>query len=183
MTYYGGKELAAAFRTVRNNTILIAEDIPEDKYNFRATPETRSVAQMLAHIAVSSRFQSHVHVNRVTDLKTVNFDALFQEFRAEENKARSKAELIELLKFEGDAFASYLDSVSESLLSETVALPPGAQPQTKSRFEMLLGAKEHEMHHRAQLMLIQRMLGQVPHLTRLMEQRMAARAAAAQAQT
>ena len=29
MTYYGGKELAAAFRTVRNNTIQIPEDIPE----------------------------------------------------------------------------------------------------------------------------------------------------------
>ena len=31
---------------------------------------------------------------------------------------------------------------------------------------MLLGVKEHEMHHRGQLMLVQRLLGQVPHLTR-----------------
>jgi len=31
---------------------------------------------------------------------------------------------------------------------------------------MLLGVKEHEMHHRGQLMLIQRQLGIVPHLTR-----------------
>ncbi|MGH9629396.1 MAG: hypothetical protein ACRD7E_13835, partial [Bryobacteraceae bacterium] len=36
---------------------------------------------------------------------------------------------------------------------------------TKSRLEDLLSAKEHEMHHRAQLMLIERMLGIVPHLT------------------
>ena len=36
MTYYGGKELAAAFRTVRDNTIKIAEEIPEDKYDFTA---------------------------------------------------------------------------------------------------------------------------------------------------
>jgi uncharacterized damage-inducible protein DinB len=182
MTYYGGKELAASFRTVRGNTILIAEDIPEDKYGFRAAPETRSVSQMLAHIAVSTRFQSHVHLNRVTDMNTVNFEALFQEFSAEENKPRSKADLIAFLKSEGDAFASYLDGVNESQLSEVIKLPPTAQPPTKSRFEMLLGAKEHEMHHRAQLMLIQRMLGQVPHLTRVMQERMAARAAAAQAQ-
>jgi len=33
-------------------------------------------------------------------------------------------------------------------------------------FEMLLGTKEHEMHHRAQLMVIERLLGIVPHLTR-----------------
>ena len=38
MTYYGGKELAAAFRTVRKNTIQIAQDIPEDKYDFKPAP-------------------------------------------------------------------------------------------------------------------------------------------------
>jgi hypothetical protein len=35
------------------------------------------------------------------------------------------------------------------------------------------------MHHRAQLMLIQRMVGIVPHITRQMQERMAAHAAAA----
>jgi uncharacterized damage-inducible protein DinB len=38
---------------------------------------------------------------------------------------------------------------------------------------MILSAKEHEMHHRGQLMLIQRMIGIVPHLTRAMQERMA----------
>jgi len=42
----------------------------------------------------------------------------------------------------------------------------------RSRLEMLLSAKEHEMHHRAQLMLIERQLGIVPHLTRQMQARM-----------
>ena len=36
----------------------------------------------------------------------------------------------------------------------------------------VLGAKEHEMHHRGQLMLIERQLGIVPHLTRQGEERM-----------
>ena len=36
MTYYGAKELAESFRTVRKNTILVAEDIPEAQYNFKA---------------------------------------------------------------------------------------------------------------------------------------------------
>jgi uncharacterized damage-inducible protein DinB len=39
---------------------------------------------------------------------------------------------------------------------------------------MALSVKEHEMHHRAQLMLIERMLGITPHLTRRMQERMAA---------
>ena len=45
---------------------------------------------------------------------------------------------------------------------------------------MLLGAKEHEMHHRGQLMLMERMIGIVPHLTRDFQERMA-RMQAAQA--
>jgi uncharacterized damage-inducible protein DinB len=50
---------------------------------------------------------------------------------------------------------------------------PGMTPAAKSRFEMILSVKEHEMHHRAQLILIERMLGIVPHLTRQMQARMA----------
>jgi len=173
MTYYGPRELAAAFRTVRNNTIKIAEEIPENKYDFRAAPDTRSIGQTLTHIALGSGFQYHVHSNKVTDLKTVNFPELFQKVMAEEGKPRTKAEIVALLKTEGDNFAAFLDGLSDSFLEERVAMPPGADPATKSRFEMLLSPKEHEMHHRGQLMTLERMIGLVPHLTRQMQERMA----------
>jgi uncharacterized damage-inducible protein DinB len=99
---------------------------------------------------------------------------------AEEGKTRSKPEIIAFLKSEGEKFASFLEGLPESFLSESVTMPPGATPAAKSRFEMLLGAKEHEMHHRAQLMTVQRMIGLVPHLTRQMQERMAAMMAATQ---
>lgn len=178
MTYYGTKELAAAFRTVRANTIQTAQDIPEDKYGFRAAPDCRTVAQTLAHIAVGSGFQHHIHSNKVTDLKTVNFMELMQKFGAEEKKPRTKAEIIALLTSTGEAFAAFLESLPESFLAEPVMMPPGAQPPTKSRFEMLLSPKEHEMHHRAQLMTLERMIGVTPHLTRQMQERMAQHAKA-----
>jgi uncharacterized damage-inducible protein DinB len=182
MTYYGGKELAAAFRTVRDNTVKIAEEIPEDKYSFSATPDTKTIGQTLTHIAVSSGFQHHVHSNTITDMNTLNFGELFQKFGAEEAKPRTKAELIAYLKTEGDKFASYLETLPEPFLAEQVKMHPNATPKSKSRFEMLLGAKEHEMHHRGQLMTLQRMIGQVPHLTRQMQERMAQMATASQAQ-
>jgi uncharacterized damage-inducible protein DinB len=179
MTYYGGKEMAASFRTVRNNTIQIAEEIPENKYDFRAAPDTRTVGQMLTHIALGPGFQLHIQTNKITDMKTVDFPSLMEKFGAEEAKPRAKTEIIAFLKSEGDTFASFLEGQSEAFLAEQVTMPPGITPPAKSRFEMLLGAKEHEMHHRAQLMLIQRMIGQVPHLTRVMQERMAQRAASA----
>jgi hypothetical protein len=57
------------------------------------------------------------------------------------------------------------------MLNEMVTVADGSG--TKSRFEQLLGAKEHEMNHRAQLMLIERQLGIVPHLTRQFNDRIA----------
>jgi len=180
MTYYGGKEMAASFRTVRANTIKIAEEVPENKYGFRATPETRTIGETLTHIAFGTNFQSHIHSNRISDLATVNFPELAQRFRAEEAKPRTKEEIIALLRSEGDKFAAFLESASEPFLAERVSTAPGAEPSSRSRFEMLLSAKEHEMHHRAQLMTMERMIGQVPHLTRQMQERMA-RAQQAQA--
>ena len=47
------------------------------------------------------------------------------------------------------------------------------EPRVKSRFEMLIAPKEHQMHHRGQLMVVQRILGITRHLTRHMEQRIA----------
>jgi len=166
MTYYGGKELAAAYRTVRKNTIQIAEDIPENKYDFTAAPDTRSIGRTLVHIALSSGFQHHIQSNKIGDLKMVNFTELMQKFGAEEAKPRDKAQIIALLKTDGETFASFLEGLSESFLAEDVMMMPGSEPAKKSRFEMLLSPKEHEMHHRGQLMTLQRMVGVVPHLTR-----------------
>jgi uncharacterized damage-inducible protein DinB len=180
MTYYGGKEMAAAFRTVRANTVKIAEEIPEEKYSFKPANESRTIGQTLTHIALGPGFQFHIHGNKISDMTTVNFPEMLKTMQAEEAKPRTKAETVAFLKTEGDKFASFLEGLQEPFLGESIAMAPGMQPATKSRFEMLLGAKEHEMHHRAQLMTLQRMIGQVPHLTRQMQERMAAMMAAAQ---
>ena len=171
MTSYGGKELASAFRTVRKNTIQIAEDIPESKYSFVGAPDVRPVAHMLAHVAIATRIWEEVHGKKLTTLVGFNFFGLMDEFNAEENKPRSKAEIVQLLRTEGEKFASWVETLTPEFLAETVTEPDGKT--LKTRFERLLGAKEHEMHHRAQLMLIERQLGIVPHLTRQFQERMA----------
>jgi len=181
MTYYGAKDLAAAFRTVRENTIKIAEEIPESKYSFKPAPDCRSIGETLTHVALATGFQSHVHENKITDMQNVNFPELFQKFSAEEAKVRSKAEIVAMLKSDGEKFATFLDGLSDAFLGEQVKMRPGMTPAAKTRFEMLLSAKEHEMHHRGQLMTMERMIGLVPHLTRAMQERMAATMAAAQA--
>ena len=178
MTYYGSKELAASFRTVRNNTLTIAEEIPEDKYDFRAAADCRSVAQTLVHMATVIKLPQQIHfVEARTDLNGFDFMGFFGPIMAEEQKPHTKAEIIDLLKTGGEQIESQLAGCSEAFLSQTVQFPEGMTPATKSRFEMLLGIKEHEMHHRGQLMVLQRMIGITPHLTRQMMARFQAMAA------
>ena len=169
MTSYGAGHLAAAFRTVRKNTIAIAQDIPEEKYTFRAAPATRTVSQLLIHVAVSPLWQQELHSGRVVSLEGYDFPGRFTKDKAAEEVPRTKAQIIEMLQRSGEEFASFLEGLTDGELSEPVAMP-GNQPP-KSRFEMLLSVKEHEMHHRGQLMLIERQLGIVPHLTRERETR------------
>lgn len=164
MNLYGPLQLAESFRTVRKNTIIIAEDIHEDDYGFRPTPESRSVAQILAHILFITRFDHGLHeTQRVTTLESFDFAKVAKESEAEEKKLHSKSELIVALKESGESLARWVESLSEEVLSEQVVQPGRA---SKSRFEMILSIKEHEMHHRGQLTIIERVLGIVPHLTR-----------------
>jgi uncharacterized damage-inducible protein DinB len=173
MTYYGGKQLADAFRTVRKNTVQIANDIPEDKYDFKPAPDSRSIRETLVHLALAPTFATQIHGNRITDMSTIDFQELMTNVIAEQAKPRSKAEIVALLEAEGETFASYMADLPEPFLAEMVTMMPGRDQEAKSRFELLLGVKEHEMHHRGQLMIVQRMIGLVPHLTRLMQERMA----------
>lgn len=172
MTYYGAKELAASFRTVRKNTIAIAQDIPEEKYSFTPVPECRNVAQLLMHIALSPRFQYQVHaIERRMTLEGFDFPAMISRLGAEASQPRSKAQIVDVLRLEGETWASWVEGLTEGFLAERVEMSKSAALPSKSRFEMLLSAKEHEMHHRGQLMLMERLLGIVPHLTREREQR------------
>ena len=179
MTYYGARQLEDAFRTVRKNTVTIAEEIPAEQYGFRPAPGVRTVAELLAHIAVMPRWHQAVHGERMTFIDFEYFGRSLAKAASEEQQLRSKDEILTALREGGEQFAAFLGSLSEETLAEQVGFPAPVAPPTKSRFEMLLSAKEHEMHHRGQLMLIERQLGLVPHVTRARQAMAAAQPARA----
>src|SRR5436190_7551572 len=159
MTYYGGKELAQAFRTVRKNTIQIAEDIPGDKYDFTPSPGSRSIKETLAHIATTTTFPMMLHGERIP-IEKIDFMTYFAKVRAEEATLQTKDQIVAALKQNGEAFAKMLEGLNdETFFAEVITFQAGATPPSRTRFDLLLAAKEHEMHHRGQLMIMQRMLG------------------------
>src|SRR5260370_25459671 len=160
MSWEGAEELGDSFRNVRKNTLIIAEEIPGGKYGYRAAPELRSVRELLAHISNIGSMAERIHgTERRTTLEGFDFPAFMMQALAKEKQPRSKAATIDMLRADGERFAKWLDSLTEEILSERVAFPAGMTPPSKTRFEMLLGVKEHGMHHRCRPMLIGRMLG------------------------
>ncbi len=180
VNYYGAKELAASFRTVRKNTLIIAEEIPEDKYGYRAVEGTRTVGETLAHIALGGKFQEQINlIDKRFSMEGFDYMKFMGDIAAEAAKPRTKAEIVALLKEEGEKYATALDSLPDDVLGESIVMPPGGVPPSRTRFDMLASVKEHEMHHRGQLMLIERLLGITPHLTRENQARRAAMQAGA----
>jgi uncharacterized damage-inducible protein DinB len=162
---YGIRQLADSMRAVRENTILIAGDIPESKYAFRATPETRSVAETLVHIAWLWTADHLMHEElRLESLEGFDFAALLAKSASEEKATRSRAEIIEMLRAEGARAVQWVETIPDAVLWERIRLPGSG---SVTRFEMLVATKEHELQHRAQLTVLGRLLGIVPRFTGL----------------
>jgi hypothetical protein len=96
---------------------------------------------------------------RVESLEGFDFAALLAKSASEEKVVRSRAEIIEMLRVEGDRAFQWVEGLPDAFLSEWIRLPGGG---SVSRFEILLATKEHELQHRAQLTVISRLLGIVP---------------------
>jgi len=167
MTYYSGKDLGRSFMTVRKNTIQIASEIPEAQYAFRATGDTRTVAETLQHITANPSWHHKLHgQDKKSFVSFEDFGVYIGAATAYGATLATKDALLKALDADGRSFSAWLESLADGTLAEVVSFPDPANHPPKTRFEMLLGVKEHEMHHRAQLMLLQRHIGIVPHLTR-----------------
>src|SRR5580765_3891542 len=116
MNYYGARELVESFRTVRKNTILLAEEIPEEKYSFAAAPGVRTVEKLLVHIAISHWWQDQIHLEKRTSMVGLDFQALMQRVTEEEGRSHTKADVLDLLRREGEIWASFVAGMSEDFL-------------------------------------------------------------------
>jgi uncharacterized damage-inducible protein DinB len=151
-------------RVVRKNTIAIAEDIPEAQYDYRPAPDSRSVRETLLHVASMTFFDFHINQEQKrTSMEGFDSREFFARLPTYEKRGLSKDEILTVLRDEGERWSDWVESLPEARAAEIVTR--GASGG-KSRFEMLIGTKDHEMHHRAQLMVVERLLGIVPHLTR-----------------
>src|SRR5258708_11138536 len=146
MNPYGPQQLASAIRTVRKNTILVAEDIPEESYGYRVTPDSRSVAETLLHIASASQPDYYIHGSeRISSIEDFQlFGTILKEAPIHERLRYSKAQIVNLLRTEGEKWAEFVERIPQAQADELVTVPNGAP--SKSRFEWRPGRKKQGMH-------------------------------------
>src|SRR5205814_8459985 len=110
------------------NTVQVAEEIPEDKYDFVAAPGVRSVSEMLRHIIHAPEMQEDMHrVKRITTFDGYNFGAAVAAFEANTAKPRTKAQIVADLKSTGERLAAWMESLTPEYLAERVTGGAGAR--------------------------------------------------------
>ena len=153
--------IIALWKDARGGLIQEVERIPEDQFSFRATSDTRSIAEVLQHIISAQKMLVTESCRPDANLMRQSFAAHVNEYGAGVNDVTNKNGLIELLRSSMDEAAacigSYGDNLDETMIGMT------GKPITKAAF--LTFAMGHEMYHRGQLTVYERLLNIEPALT------------------
>lgn len=135
----------------RNYLIVVAEMMPEDKYNFKASPESLSFAENLLHIgyALDWHSQSLLGGRESRDWKT---DTIFKV----DNK--SKEDMIATINKTFDESIRLINAFDTSQLDDH--LDYFGLDRSKRQIFLLL--TDHITHHRGQMLVYLRLNGVVP---------------------
>src|SRR5262245_19246751 len=107
--------LIGLWKDVRSGLIQEAERIPADQYSFRATGQTRSIAELLQHTITAERFLIGETCRDHTNLMRQSFLDHLKEYGAGVNEVSDKAGLVNLLKTSMDQSVAALESFKDKL--------------------------------------------------------------------
>jgi uncharacterized damage-inducible protein DinB len=150
-----------AWEAERATVIAQVEDIPEDQLDFRPGGGARSVRETAIHVAgtqvgiVAEVLQQGGSFFRLFDA------SVQQQIGASIPPARTKAEIVELLRSVGEQSARLLRAAGESLVAREMQTLRG----TESCLTALHFGVGHEMYHCGQLAVCARAMGREPVLT------------------
>jgi len=148
---------------VRDGLIEEVENIPEDRFDFRPTPEVKNVAELIQHILEVALMMTGELTRADTDFRRASWPELLDLYASRLRDASTKAELLEILRTSFDeAEQKFLDAGELHMLQ----LIERFDGQPGTRLAWLQHGIAQEMYHRGQLVLYERLMGIEPVLTR-----------------
>jgi len=143
------KVVLDSWNDIGRKLITMAEDFPEDKYDFKPTPEVRSFAEQLLHAAGSMYYFTN--------------PAMGQKPPAAEDPKReqykTKADIVAFVKKSVADGASAIQSKGEKGLMTEVVYTPDQKARV---LDIAYGLIEHSGEHYGQLVVYYRLAGLVP---------------------
>ena len=149
------------WKDVRNGLIEEVEKVPDDQMSFRATPDTRSIAELLQHVVETQKILVGETCRENGNLWRQSFADHAKEHAAGVRDVSDKEALIELLRSSMESAETAMRSQSDKWDEQVTGLD--GKPTTKGAF--LTFACSHEMYHRGQLTVFERLLNIEPVLT------------------
>jgi uncharacterized damage-inducible protein DinB len=155
----------ASWRDVRSGFSREVEQIPAEKFSFRASPETRTVSELVQHVIESQKFLVGETCRSNSSLMRQSFADHIKEYAPEVSSVTEKEGLLELLASSMTKAEDLLHYQSGQLDDSILAL----DGKPKRKLDFLNFAISHEMYHRGQLTVYERLLGIEPQMTQMLK--------------
>ena len=156
------EEMLDVWKEVRAGLIAELAQIPAEQFGFQATPESRSVAGIIRHVVEVQKFSTGELCRPDTDFKRVPIHELVERHAAEGHSGGDKEELIGSLRSTMESAEASLRSFGEEALREKVQ---GLDGKMMSKLGYLYFYITHEMYHRGQISVYERLMRIEPALT------------------
>jgi len=131
------KVVTEGLEDVGRKLVEMAQEFPEDKYNYRPSPEVRTFAEQLLHAATGN-----VYLAKVAHGEKAKWTELSRD------KYPTKADIVTVLKQSSNDVSSALKTKGDELV--------------KARPDVWIGVLEHAGEHYGQLVVYYRLNGIVP---------------------
>ena len=151
--------LRAQWVQVRDKVINICDIIPEDKLDFKATPDVRSFKDLIIHIAG----EGYNFLRPLGNVPGVTLPTN-QELTAQLNALTTKADLMKALRDSYDWQGKLIDTLTEASANEMAAGRGGA-PGTTPKWNAIVSLLVDNMDHYGNLVTYVRLNGMVPPST------------------
>ena len=138
-----GEEMKAAYNSVKNNILRSAEKMPDSNYAFKPSPEMRSFAEVLDHVAAA---QMH------------SCGAIVGAQQAESTERSTKADVTAALHTSFEVCDRAFDSLANANAFEAIKLSRGE----RTRVAALAGVLAHDNEQYGILSVYMRLKGVIP---------------------
>ena len=156
------EEMLDFWKEVRAGLITELAQIPAEQFGFQATPESRSVAGIIRHIVEVQKFSTGELCRPDTDFNRVPLRELVEKHAAASHSGGDKEELIGSLRSTMESAEAALRAFGEEALKEMVQGPAGKPMSKLGLLYLYIG---HEMWHRGQISVYERLMQIEPALT------------------